>query len=446
MVTRTGPTVVVGLGITGRAVVEVLLAEGVDLVVVDDLPTDEVRAFATRHELELVEAPDDAAVDALVAGAARLVPSPGLPDHHRAMQTAIAAGVPVESEFDLAAARDSRPLVAVTGTDGKTTVTTMVAAMLEQSGIATALAGNNDLPLVAAIADPRPQWFVVEASSFRIGHSDRFAPRVATWLNFAPDHLDVHASLDAYEAAKAKIFDHQPADGVAITNADDPIVSRHRGRGAARSVTFSADAGDFRVADRHLVTPDGERLIDVDALNRRAPHDIANALAAAATAMAAGATRDAVAAVLASFGGLPHRTELVAEIGGVRFVDDSKATVPHAAVAAISSEAEVVLIAGGRNKGLDLTPMTELPQVRSVVAIGEAAPDIRAAFEAAGTPVLDASSMDEAVRTAAGLAAPGQTVLLSPGCASHDWYANFAERGDDFARSARSLGPGDVSR
>ena len=441
-----GPTVVVGLGITGRAVIEVLLDEGVEVVAVDDRPSNDVRAFAAAHDLELVEAPDDALVDSLVARAARLIPSPGLPDHHRAMRAAAAAGVLVESEFDLAADRDQRPLVAVTGTDGKTTVTTMVAAMLEQSGIATTLAGNNDVPLVAAIADSRPQWFVVEASSFRIGHSHRFAPRVATWLNFAPDHLDVHAGLDAYEEAKAKIFDHQPADGVAITNADDPVVSRHRGRGPARSVTFSAASGDYRVSAGVLVTPAGEPIIEVEALRRSAPHDVANALAAAATALAAGADRDAVATVLATFEGLPHRSQLIAEIGGVRFVDDSKATVPHAVVAAISGESDVVLIAGGRNKGLDLTPMTELPQVRSVVAIGDAAPEVRDAFEAAGIAVVDASSMDEAVRAAARLAAPGQTVLLSPGCASHDWYANFAERGDDFARIARSLGPDDIAR
>jgi UDP-N-acetylmuramoylalanine--D-glutamate ligase len=441
-----GPVLVVGLGITGRAVCQALLDRGHEVIAVDDRPSDLVRAFVADRGVDLVEAPDQATIERLVAGSDRVIPTPGLPDHHLSLRAARALGARIQSEFDLAAMWDQRPIVAVTGTDGKTTVTTMVARILEAAGIRTALAGNNETPLVAAIADPVPDVFVVEASSFRIGHSERFAPLVATWLNFAPDHLDVHASLDAYEAAKASIFDHQPPDGVAITNADDPVVARHRGRGRARPLTFGAIGGDYCVRGDVLVTDAGEPIMATDELARGGPHDIDNALAAAATAISAGADLTAVRSVLSSFEGLPHRVQLIAEHAGVRYVDDSKATVPHAVLAAVRSFPRVVLIAGGRNKGLDLTPLaTAADHVVAVVAIGEAAGAVREVFAPTGIPVSGASSMDEAVRAATRHAVPGDTVLLSPGCASHDWYTNFAERGDDFCRAVDALRTGAAS-
>lgn len=442
----TGLTLVVGLGITGRAVTDLLLDEGADLVVVDDRPTDDVRAYAAERGIDLVVAPDDSTISHLVASASRLIPSPGLPDAHPVMRQARAVDLPIRSEFDLAQERDDRPLVAVTGTDGKTTVTTLIAAMFEAQGIPVALAGNNDLPLVAAIADPVPQWFVVEASSFRLGHSHRFVPAVATWLNFAPDHLDAHGDLASYEAAKASIFAHQPPTATAIGNADDPVVQRHLDRAPARAVTFSAVHGDFRVSDRGMLTAGGEPVIAVADLPHQGPHHIANALAATATAVSAGVSVPAAASVLASFDGLPHRTQLIAEIDGVRFVDDSKATAPHAVVAAIAGEEAVVLIAGGRNKGIDLAPMAATSRVRAVIAIGDAAGDVQRVFAAAGVPVVIAGSMQDAVEAAFDQARPGETVLLSPGCASHDWYRNFAERGDDFARVVRSLSPRGLRR
>lgn len=437
----SGPVLVAGLGLTGRAVVDALVARGErDLVLVDDRPGAEALDQAAALGLEVVAAPDPDEVARLV-GAARLVlPTPGLPDRHPVMVEARRHQVPVASELDLAAEWDPRPTVAVTGTDGKTTVTTLVARMLVASGIPAVLAGNNDTPLVTAVADPEPAVFVVEASSFRLGHSHRFAPSVATWLNFAPDHLDVHADLATYEEAKASILDRQGPDDVAILNADDPVVSRHRDRGAARTVTFSAQSGDYRVEDGVLVDRAGAAIVAVDRLGRRAPHDIANALAAAATAMAAGATSDAVASVLVSFEGLPHRTQVVARHQGVTWVDDSKATVPHAVLAAVGGYDHVVLIAGGRNKGLDLAVLGEIaPRLRSAVLVGEAADELRAVFEPLEVPCAIAGSMDEAVALAARSAAPGDTVLLSPACTSHDWYPSYAHRGDDFARAVRAV-------
>ena len=430
----------VGLGVTGAAVARSLVAHGDDVVLVDDAPGASARAVAGELGLDVVSAPSDRELGRLLAGADALVPAPGLPGHHPVFASAAAASVPVLSEFDLAARWDDRPLLAVTGTDGKTTVTTLVRDMLLAAGLRAVAVGNTPVPLVAAIDDPHVDVFVVEASSFRLEHSQRFAPAVATWLNFAADHLDSHRDLPAYEAAKARIWRDQSADQVAVGNADDPVVARHLAAAPARRVAFSiAGPADFHVAGDTLVGPDDAVLARVDELPRAFPHDIANGLAAAATALAGGASLEGVRRALVEFRGLPHRVALVGEAGGVRFYDDSKATTPHAAAVAIAAFDHVVLIAGGRNKGLDLGVLASAAgPVRAVVAIGEATDAVATAF-AAVRPVHTAGSMDEAVRLAAGLARPGDAVLLSPGCASFDWYGSYGERGDDFARAVREV-------
>jgi UDP-N-acetylmuramoylalanine--D-glutamate ligase len=440
---------VVGLGVTGAAVARALLAHGHDVVAADDAPGPAVRAAARDLGLDLAEAPAADELAALVAGADAVLPAPGLPARHPVFAAARAAGVPIMSEFDLAAWWDDRPLLAVTGTDGKTTVTTLVRDMLVASGLAAVAVGNTPVPLVAAIDDPGADVFVVEASSFRLEHSQRFAPAVGTWLNFAPDHLDSHPDMASYEAAKAGIWRDQSADDVAVGNADDPVVARHLAGARARRVTFAlASAADFRLAGPaapggRLIGPvagHGEvEIARVEDLARALPHDIANGLAATATALAGGASVDGVRRGLREFRGLPHRVALGGEAEGVRFYDDSKATTPHAAAAAIAGFDSVVLIAGGRNKGLDLGMLAgSAGPVRSVVAIGEAAAEVAAAF-AGIRPVTRAASMDEAVRAAVEVARPGDAVLLSPGCASFDWYGSYGERGDDFARAVREV-------
>jgi UDP-N-acetylmuramoylalanine--D-glutamate ligase len=437
---------VVGLGVTGVAGARALVAHGHEVVVADDAAGPAARTAADDLGLDLVEAPPPDELAVLVAGVDAVLPAPGLPARHPLFAAARAAGVPVLSEFDLASWWDDRPLLAITGTDGKSTVTTLVRDMLLASGLAAVAVGNTPVPLVAAIDDPATDVFVVEASSFRLEHSQRFAPAVGTWLNFAPDHLDSHPDLASYEAAKAGIWRDQSADQVAVGNADDPVVARHLAAAPARHVTFGLAAeADFRLVEGaapggRLTGPGaghGEvvEIARVEELARALPHDIANGLAAAATALAGGASVEGVRRGLLDFRGLPHRVALVGEAGGVRFYDDSKATTPHAAATAVAGFESVVLIAGGRNKGLDLRTLAESAgPIRAVVAIGEAAPDVAAAFEGV-RPVTRAGSMREAVRTAVDLARPGDAVLLSPGCASFDWYGSYGERGDDFARA-----------
>jgi UDP-N-acetylmuramoylalanine--D-glutamate ligase len=276
-------------------------------------------------------------------------------------------------------------------------------------------------------------------SSFQLAFAESFRPVVAVWLNLAPDHLDWHGDVDAYVAAKARVWANQTPTDVAVVNADDPVVMARAASAPSRVVRFGLqNEAEYTVVDGWLRGPNGP-ILEVAALSRSMPHDLSNALAASAAALAAGATVAGVRTALTSFAPLPHRLSLVAYAGGVRWYDDSKATNPHAAVAAVRGFESVVLVAGGRNKGLNLGELSEIAgRLRAVVAIGEAANEVAAVFEGR-VPVHMAGSMVDAVATAADTARPGDVVLLSPGCASFDWYRSYAERGDDFASAVHAL-------
>ena len=342
----------------------------------------------------MLAAADQAAVERLVGAADLVVPSPGVPERHPALQSALAAGVPVRSEIDLAAALASPAdaagprLVAVTGTNGKTTVTTLTTAMLDASGVSALAAGNIGLPLLDAVR-AGVDVVVAEVSSFQLVFTtNAFRPAAAAFLNVADDHLDWHRTFDAYARAKARIFEHQSAGDLLVFNADDPAVAALAADAPGRRMPFSVArwaASGFRVVDgaagRLLVTADGTELVAVDELTHYAPHDLANALAAAALSLEMGGTVAGVRDALVAFGGLPHRLQLVGERTGVRYYDDSKATNVHATVAAVRGFPSVVLIAGGRNKGLDLAGLVEVAgNLRAVVAIGDAAEEVSAAL------------------------------------------------------------------
>jgi UDP-N-acetylmuramoylalanine--D-glutamate ligase len=429
---------VIGLGIAGEAAARRMAERGWAVTVAEDRPSEASRARAAAlPAITVVDRPDADTLAALVDAAEVVVPSPGVPVAHEGIARAIARGVPVWSEFELVSRWGSAPMVAITGTNGKTTVTTLVASMLTASGLRTVAAGNTDIPLVEVIDDDL-DVVVVEASSFRLEFTETFRPAVGVWLNLAEDHLDWHPSMTAYADAKARIWQAQQAADVAVANAEDPVVMRYARKARSRLTTFGLGVGEWRVEAGQLAGPDGA-ILPVDALWRSLPHDCTNALAASAAALAAGASVDGVRRALQEFRGLPHRLVLVGDHGGVRFYDDSKATDPHATLAALRSFPSSVLIAGGRNKGLDLSVLSaEAGRVRAVVAIGEAADEIVAAF-ADAVPVRVAGSMDEAVRAARDLAVDGDAVLLSPACASFDWYRSYGERGDDFTRAVQAL-------
>ena len=441
--------VVIGLAETGLAVTRRLRSEGWDVTVLEDTPgindvyaerAAEVRALGARLE----EAPAVAATCAAVAAADLVVPSPLVRLDHPALVAAGSAGVTVRSEIDLAGERTTVPIVAITGTNGKTTVTTLTAAMLAASGRRVVAAGNLGRPLIDAVSDP-VDVIVAEVSSFQLACSETFHPRVAVVLAITPDHLDWHGTYAEYVGAKARIARGQGADDVLVFDADDADATAIASAGPARALGFSRryDAvGCAREIDGRLVDTDGDLLANIEDMRRALVHDRTNALAAGLAAIAAGATTEGVRAALATYETLPHRVALVGEAGGVQWFDDSKATNPDATLRALESFDSAVLIAGGRNKGLDLSVLARASShLRGVVAFGEAGPEVAGVFpETVATETVD--SMHDAVLAAARLARPGDAVLLSPACASFDAYANYAERGDDFAAEVAQLTEG----
>lgn len=436
-----------GLAVAGESTVRALQRRGWTVTVSDDRDDEAVIGRAAELGLELIVAPAHALLDEVDL----FVPSPGVPESHGLVAAAHRRGVPIASEIELAYRWEQerpdgpRPMLAVTGTDGKTTTTLLMVEMLEAAGLRAVAAGNTDVPLVDAI-ETEVDVFVVECTSFRLTWTQRFRAEAAVWLNLAEDHLDWHDSLSTYIAAKARIFELQAPTDVAIGLVSDPVVMEHLSNAPARRCTFGATGADYHVAGGRLVGPHGE-IAEVARMRRSLPHDLTNALAAAAAVLETGlATTEHVARALATFTGPRHRIEHIAttgsgERGRVQWYDDSKATTPHAASVALRGFDPVVLLAGGRNKGLDFAPMVdEAHRLRAVVAVGEAAEQIRAAF-AGHVPVATAHSMADAVATAAGFAHPGDTVLLSPGCASWDWYPSggYAARGDAFRAAVLDL-------
>ena len=437
---RGTAVLVLGLGVSGEAAARHLLGMGADVTVVDEADDAALRERATGlPDARIVLGERTAGAD--TASAVDLVvASPGVPEHATALAAARGAGVPVWSEVELAYRLARAPILGITGTNGKTTTTQMLAAALSESGMRTTAAGNIGFPLVDAAVEDH-EVIVAELSSFQLRHVVSFSSPVAVLLNVADDHLDWHGSFDAYLAAKARLFERQEPQDWAIHHDDERCAHAAGGSGGSR-VAFAAGpppAGGAGVADGAVVVPRGT-VVDVDALRSRGKPAIANAVAAAAAAAAFGAPLEPVGRALAGFEPLPHRMELVATVGGVAYVNDSKATNPHAVLAALEGADRVVLIAGGRNKGLDLSVLTAAAgAVRAVVAIGEAGPTIADAFAAAGVAAEHAGSMDEAVARAAVVAEPGDTVLLSPGCASFDMFADYKARGEAFRAAVKRL-------
>ncbi len=374
-----------------------------------------------------------------------VVASPGVPPHAPPLADAAAADVEVWSEVELGYRHLAGvPVVGITGTNGKTTVTRLVADMLSASGLKAPAAGNIGDPL-SGLALARltrgETWdaLAVELSSFQLHFTHTLRAQAAVVLNLAPDHLDWHGGFEAYRDAKARVLRNQGPGDLVVYDADDPGASQIAAGAAARAVPVSGSRrpaggagpengkvwlGDDVAIDRDELPPvDAAYLLDL--------------VAAGVAAIEVGATSAGVAATMRTFRPGPHRREVVAVRHGVTWVNDSKATNPHAAVAAASAYDSVVLIAGGRNKGLDLDALFDVPSIKHVVAIGEAAPDLAAA--GSGRVSL-ADSIGEAVAEAAARARAGDTVLLSPACASFDMFRDYQQRGDAFTAAVRALG------
>jgi UDP-N-acetylmuramoylalanine--D-glutamate ligase len=432
---------IVGLGTTGVAVARYLCARGESVRVIDSRAAppglDELKAACPEAEV-IVETLDPRWLD----DASRVLLSPGLAYDIPLALEARRRGLAVIGDIELFALAARAPVIAVTGSNGKSTVTTLASQMLRAQGVA-APAGGNLGPPALDLLDAPADAYVLEISSFQMETTDSLAPLAATVLNVSPDHLDRHGTLERYAELKEKLL--RAADQ-AIVNADDPIVAamgvRHP-RAVQFSVLKELARGYSIVARRgeRWLARDGEPLLRATELAIRGTHNEANALAA--LALTAELTRDLPAAleVLRTFPGLPHRCQRVAVRKGVTFVDDSKGTNVGATLAALQGlDGPLVLIAGGLAKGQDLTPLAAgaRGKLRAAVLIGTAAPEIEQVLTSV-CPTVRAASMEDAVVRSAALARRGDTVLLSPACASQDMFRDYKERGDMFARAAEAL-------
>jgi UDP-N-acetylmuramoylalanine--D-glutamate ligase len=377
-----------------------------------------------------------------------VVMSPGVPPEQPAIAAARRRGVPIIGELELASRWLRGRVVAITGTKGKSTTTALTGRILEAAGFKVTVGGNIGAPLSAQVSDSTPETVhVVEASSFQLEQIDTFHPWISVLLNFSADHLDRHPSVEAYGAAKARVFENQTADDWAVINADDPAVLELARKGRARTRLFGrrspVDRGttieDGWIVDRQLDAT--ARLVPLDAIHLLGPHLVTDVMAAATVGTIAGAAAPAMTAAVEAFRGLEHAMELVAEIDGVRFVNDSKATNVEAALRSIESfDAGLVPIVGGRFKGGDLRLLREplKSRARAVVAIGEARALMREALEGA-VDVHEASSLEDAVSQAFALARPSGVVLLAPACSSFDMFRDYADRGRRFKENVRKL-------
>jgi len=380
--------------------------------------------------------------DAAFAGAELVVVSPGVPLELPALEAARARGVPIIGELELGWCVMEADLIAITGTNGKTTTTALTGELAAGTMRPVLVGGNIGTPLCAQALDfPADGLVVAEASSFQLDTTERLRPRVAVVLNLTPDHLDRHQTFERYVDAKAKIFAHQTSADCAVLNADDAVTATLASRTQAGVLWFSR----VKALERGVFVRDGwvmaklnghvEKICPLAEITLRGQHNVENVLAATACGLWTGLSPDAIRRHIGVFRGVSHRIERVDEERGVVYYNDSKGTNVASTIKALESFTEpVVLIAGGKGKGQDFTPLATAARgrVRQAVLIGVDRPAIRAALEAAGVPCADATSMREAVATARSLARAGDVVLLSPACASFDMFDNFEHRGDVF--------------
>ncbi|HEY7790892.1 MAG TPA: UDP-N-acetylmuramoyl-L-alanine--D-glutamate ligase [Vicinamibacterales bacterium] len=436
---------VVGAARSGVAAAALLARRGAQVTLTD-----------LRPEIDAAEGLRNAGVELALGGhpsgvferADLIVLSPGVPGSQPLIADARQRGVPVMGEIELASRWLKGKVIAITGTKGKSTTTTLTGRVLQAGGRRAIVGGNIGLPLSAQVDASTPETLhVVEVSSFQLEETDTFHPWIAVLLNLSADHLDRHGTREAYAAAKARIFANQAADDWTVVNADDPAVLALADRSAARRLPFAMDRamaeGVSLVGDTIVRTVNGRQtpLVPVSAVQLPGRHLLADVMAAAAVGSIAGVASPAMVTAVESFRGLEHAMESVGAVDGVRFINDSKATNIEAARRAIESfDDRVVVILGGRFKGGSFRDLREAVsgRVAAVVAIGDARPLIRESLSDL-VPVRDATSMEDAVTQAFAAARPRGVVLLAPACASFDMFVDYADRGRRFKAAVKQL-------
>ena len=438
---------VVGLARTGEVVSLFAAGYGATVTATDEKPESELAPTAEKLREAGVKLELGGHTTETFLGKDLIVVSPGVPANLPSLAKARSAGIPVWSEIELAWRFLRGKLVAITGSNGKTTTTALVAHILTTAGIPTLVGGNIGTPLLALVESSTDSTVTVaEVSSFQLETIDAFRPEIGVLLNLTPDHLDRHASFEEYAAAKMRLFANQLDRDCAVLNADDPEVTK---RMPAKQQVFwfsrqkRVAAGAFLRDGQIFFRHDGEEVPfgRRDQIPLRGEHNLENVLAACAAAYLAGSEPAAIANGVKTFRGVEHRLEFVAEIGGVEFFNDSKATNVDAALKAIEAfPGPLIVILGGKDKGSPHTPLIEplKQRARTTILIGAAADRIAADFGDA-VPYVHAETLDRAVHLAASAAQPGDTVLLAPACSSFDQFENYEQRGRAFKDLVRSL-------
>lgn len=444
--------VVVGLARSGVAASRLLLRLGAEVVATDAKSPEQLPEVESLREAGVQLALGGHPLD-ILQGAQLLVLSPGVPGNIPLLQEARHRGIPIWSEIELAYRYCRAPILAITGANGKTTTTSWLGEMLKAGGRKVVVAGNIGIPLTAVVEEATPEHLVVaEISSFQLEGTRAFHPWLATLLNLTADHLDRHGSFAAYRGAKARIFANQDSSDFSILNADDEKVRSLGGQVPGQLYWFSRqrepDRGAY-VKDGYLVLKEPRgcwELCPVKELALPGEHNLENGLAAALMAYLAGTPVQVIASVLRNFAGIEHRCEMVAEITGIRFVNDSKGTNPEATIKALRAFSEpIILIAGGRTKGSDFGEWARIvkERVKKVILLGEAAPLLQQVLTDTGYQnIKKVFSLEEAVVEAYKAAKPGECVLLSPACASWDMFTSYEERGRVFKEAVAQLGRG----
>lgn len=454
---RGAKLLVIGVAKSGLACARAAARAGAEVVLIDKgNPAIDTGAAAALDELG-VQVHLGSENVSFLEGAEMVLPSPGVSVHSPLIRAALERGLPCYSEIEFAVRLYPHDrLIAITGTNGKTTVTTLVARMLESSGISCAVGGNIGTPLIEVLEEASDeQWVVAEVSSFQLELAPTFNPAIAAFLNFEEDHLDWHANLEEYFEAKAGLIRRLTPESSATLQWSDPGIRGLASQTRAQSAFFaSSEVGTQLELQGTQMTFDGWTLrgridgsqveIDTPGVYLRGRHNYENCAASALIALRAGATRDGLTAALTGFKGLPHRIEFVGEVAGVSYYDDSKATNPHAASAAVESFAgdPLIIMLGGRNKGSDLEQLAQIVAARAkkVICFGESGPDFKALLPADSAIIT--STLEEGVAAAASAASPGDIVLLAPACASFDAFTGYAQRGKAFATAVKALSNG----
>ena len=451
---------IVGLGISGIAAARFAKKKGASVTVTDMSGEKKLESYAPmahklgvnmelgKHNIETFERSD------------LIVVSPGVPHTILPIKRAIAKGIPVLGELELAARYIREPVIAVSGTNGKTTTATLLGSMLESSGFKVFVGGNIGNPLID-YADKRgtADIVVAEVSSFQLDTIDTFRPHVGVLLNITADHLDRYPDFKSYARSKGRLFENQRQSDIAVLNGSDPIISSVTKDLNARKLLFrhqensqAKDRENALISRGNPSTPanitirmKGHQQISFDLSGTNFPgrHNLENAAAASLAAIAVGGTPEGVQSALKNFKGLPHRIEYIETINHVRFFDDSKATNVDAVIRALETFGEpIILIMGGRDKGGDFRKLLEpvRQHIKKLIVMGEARDNIKSVLEdICREGAQTASTMEDAVFSAYRAASPGDIVLLSPGCSSFDMYSSYAERGEDFCRAIGNL-------